>query len=146
MLSFYVFLYEYLKEEHCISTTPIIGYINDGTDDVMMSHAWLEYSGTKTDVSLGVTANPILWPTGEVIILDRVIYSGHNYSYHVSMTDAGLQTHYDMLKGPDSALVQQKAEEHLEMLARAKTPQSIRSYLDGAPAGLHYDELSSAIS
>ena len=97
-------------------------------------------------MSHGVTANSILWPTGEVIILDRVIYSGHNYSYHASLTDAGIQTHYDMLKGPDSALVQQKAEEHSAMLARAKTPQSIRSYFDGAPAGLHYDELSSAIS
>ncbi len=136
------FLYQYLKDKFNISTTPIIGYVNDGSDDVMISHAWLEYDGKKTDVSLGVTADHNICPVGDVIILDQIVHSGHKYSYHVTMTSAGLRYQTKALSGPHAEIARHKMDEHLVMQARAKVPASIRSYLEGAPAGLRYDELS----
>lgn len=121
------FLYQYLKDKFNISTSPIIGYVNDGK---------------KTDVSLGVTADHNIWPVGDVIILDQIVHSGHKYSYHVTMTSAGLRYQSKALSGPDAEIARHKMEEHLVMQARAKVPASIRSYLEGAPAGLRYDELS----
>jgi hypothetical protein len=58
------FLHEYIKNSHGIIVEPVIGYINDGTDELLISHAWLEFSGKKTDVSLAVTSRPDINPPG----------------------------------------------------------------------------------
>lgn len=136
------FLHEYLKNKHSIITTPIIGYVNDGTDDVMMSHAWLEFHGKKTDVSIAVTADPDMWPMGELIILDQVMKSGHKYTYHSEMTESGLQA---MMRMSNQKIVTHKMEEHAIMTARSKNPDLIRPYLDGDPNGRDYNRIAEII-
>jgi hypothetical protein len=42
--------------------------LNDGTDDIMISHAWLDYDGRKTDITLANTERPDIIPIGQVII------------------------------------------------------------------------------
>ncbi|RUX43488.1 hypothetical protein EOA33_29175 [Mesorhizobium sp. M4A.F.Ca.ET.050.02.1.1] len=135
------FLHEFLKDRHGIITVPIVGYVNDGTDDIMISHAWLEYEGKKTDVSLAVTARPDVSPAGELIILDRVVKGGHKYFYHREMTTAGLLQLQKMRMNGQQALVDHKMEEHSLMTARSTQTELIRSYLDGEPNGLTYEKI-----
>ena len=139
------FLHEYLKNKHGIITLPVIGYVNDGTDDVMISHAWLEYDGKKTDVSLAVTAHPDVSPAGELIILDQVVKGGHRYTDHSHMTTAGLLHLQKMRTTGHQAVVDHKLEEHLIMTARSKNPDLIRPHLDREPNGFVYDKIAELI-
>ncbi|WP_234839078.1 RlpA-like double-psi beta-barrel domain-containing protein [Sinorhizobium medicae] len=45
-------LQKYFSEKHGITTEAVVGYVNDGTDDIMISHGWLEYEGMKIDLGL----------------------------------------------------------------------------------------------
>lgn len=45
-------LQKYLEETHGIAAQAVVGYVNDGTDDIMISHGWLEYEGMKIDLGL----------------------------------------------------------------------------------------------
>jgi hypothetical protein len=74
------FLHLYLADKG-VQTVPVVGYINDGSDDIMISHAWLEFGGKKTDLTLGITEDPDLNPVGNVIILDQILFSGLTYTY-----------------------------------------------------------------
>ena len=139
------FMHEYLKEKHGVDTEPVIGYVNDGTDDIMISHAWLEYAGKKTDVSLAVTEHPEISPAGQLIVLDKVIKSGHRYSYHTQMTPAGLLAMERIRASGNSAIVDHKAAEHLTMVARAKNPNLIRAYLDAEPNGFDYEKITQIV-
>ena len=67
-----------------IDTTPVIGYVNDGTDDIFMSHAWLEHQGKKVDLALGQTQRPDLNVPGDVLVLDYPIRRARSYSYHLT--------------------------------------------------------------
>jgi hypothetical protein len=68
----------------------VVGYVNDGTDDIMISHAWLDYNGKKTDVTLANTERPDMTPVGQVIVLNRVVRNGHEYTYHLEQSPNGL--------------------------------------------------------
>ena len=46
------FLQEHLRRKHEIQTEVVVGWINDGQWEGAASHAWLEYHGKKTDISL----------------------------------------------------------------------------------------------
>lgn len=139
------FLRLYLCEKG-IATRPVIGYINDGTDDVLVSHAWLEFSGKKVDLTLGNTERPELNPIGEVIILDRAIRSGCKYSYQIEKSPAALAIEEDWLQRSDAAtIVIQKREEHLAMLARSANDKELRLFLDSAPDGFTFGELRAII-
>ena len=58
------FLCLYLWREHQVRTRAVVGFVCDETSPVQMSHAWLEFDGAKTDVSLTITEYPRYAPTG----------------------------------------------------------------------------------
>lgn len=140
------FLHEYILNSHGIIVEPVIGYINDGTDEVLISHAWLEFSGKKTDVSLAFTSRPEINPPGQLIYLDRVFGQGHVYSYHREMTEAGRAALEEFRINGNATLVDHKEREHSRMLAMAEDPSGIRTYLDSAPEGMTYEEIVARIS
>lgn len=140
------FLHEYIKNSHGILVEPVIGYVNDGTDDVLMSHAWLEFSGKKTDVSLAFTSRPDINPPGQLIYLDRVFGQGQVYSYHREMSETGRAALEKFRIAGNAALVDHKEREHSQMLAMAEDRSRIRAYLDSAPKGMTYEEIVARIS
>lgn len=140
------FLHEYIKNNHGIIVEPVIGYINDGTDEVLMSHAWLEFSGKKTDVSLAFTSRPEINPPGQLIYLDRVFGRGQVYSYHREMSEAGRAALEEFRITGNAAMVDHKEREHAGMLAMAEDHGRIRTYLDSAPKGMTYEEIVARIS
>jgi hypothetical protein len=139
------FLHLYLKDRG-ILTNPVVGYLNDGTDDVMVSHAWLELSGKKTDLTLGRTERPAVNPPGDILILDFPVRRGHGYTYHLEKTPEAIAVEEHWLREPDAAgLVRHKAAEHDRMLRLSADPIAMHAFLDAAPDGLTYARLASII-
>jgi hypothetical protein len=140
------FLHLHLLEKG-IKATPVIGYVNDGTDDVFMSHAWLDYEGKKTDLTLARAERPDLNPPGDILILDFPLRRAGKYTYHVTKSAAAFAVESEWLKDPRAAgVVRQKAAEHEAMEKRARSTEEMRVFLDRAPDGITYDRLTSIIS
>lgn len=140
------FLHEYIKNSHGFIVEPVIGYVNDGTDEVLMSHAWLEFSGKKTDVSLAFTSRPEINPPGQLIYLDRAFGRGQVYSYHREMSETGRAALEKFRTTGNAAMIDHKEREHAQMIAMAADRSGIRAYLDSAPKGMTYEEIVTRIS
>ncbi len=138
------FLYLYLKEKHGIVTHPVIGYVNDGTDEIYISHAWLEFNDKRIDVSLSVT-DPKTGPAGPMIILDRVMKEGHKYVYSLEIPATGLRTHEALRLTGSRDVLERKEKEHAEMCQRVNDDAAIRAYLDAEPSGFNYNKIASFI-
>lgn len=138
------FLYLYLKEKHGITASPVIAYVNDGTDHIFISHAWLEFNGKRTDVSLAVT-DPRIGLAGQLIILDRVFKSGHEYGYFHEIPEVGLKQNEALRLGGSRTLLERKEKEHAAMLKRVDDDDAIRSYLDAEPSGFDYQKMAALI-
>ncbi len=129
-----LFMKLYLEEVHQVSTSAVVGFVNDGTDDLYVSHAWLDYRGQVTDISLAAPQHPDIQPPGPVLIHGFEMWKGWRYSYHEHRPPLGLQAVQRLLNNPrDRPHVQQAEELHLTMVARAKSNDLIRAYLDSAP-------------
>ena len=140
------FLHLYLAEKDIV-TNPVIGYVNDGTDDVFMSHAWLEHGGKKTDLTLGRPERPELNPPGDILILDFPFRRAGKYTYHLTKSAEAVAVEANFLSDPRSApIVRHKVAEHEAMQQRAKSKDEMRSFLDAAPDGFTYDRFASIIA
>jgi hypothetical protein len=138
------FLTEFLRERHAIEVIPVVAFVNDGEDDVMASHAWIEFNGKKTDLSLTRTKHAGRQLTGSLLILDRDFSKGEaTYSYHLERDAAALAVIATLQADPQyGPFVQAKENEHAAMLAIARSPGLMRGYLDSAPDGLGYEALA----
>lgn len=140
LLSF--FLHQYLKREKGIETTVVVGWVNDGTTPLMISHAWLELEGKKTDITLTHTELPDSQLTGELIILDHVIYLGKvRYTYHRQRTTDAV-TVLQKIREEMPWAVDAKEAEHLQMEETSKSEAMIQKYLNAAPNDRNYDALA----
>lgn len=140
-------LEKYLAEAHGIASKTIVGYVNDGTDDIMISHAWLEFDGMKIDIGLHVVDRPDVTPPGAVIILDEAIWPGAaEYSYHLSRPPASMAVIDQILRNPSTAHVARwKEVEHADMLARSRDTDLRDIYLAGAPAQSSFASMTSVL-
>lgn len=138
------FLYLYLKEKHGVITSPVIAYVNDGTDDIFISHAWLEFNGKRIDVSLAIT-DPRIGVAGQLIILDRVMKAGHEYGYYREVPEAGLKENERLRLTGMRALLESKEKEHEAMCHRVNDDDAIRSYLDAEPNGFDFQKIASLL-
>lgn len=138
-------LHCFLKDELGIETEVVVGYVNDGTDDIMISHAWLEHAGLKTDLTIHRTEAHQF--QGPLLVCDQVLSSGNaTYTYYRQRTQAGLVEDMRMLADPGlAAIASHKAEEHQVMLVRAKNPVLMKAYLDSAPEDQGYEAMASVL-
>ncbi|MET4316269.1 hypothetical protein [Bradyrhizobium sp. RT5a] len=142
-LSFFLHLYLLSKG---VRTAPVVGYVNDGTDDIFMSHAWVAHEDKKTDVTLHRPERPHLNPAGDLLILDFPFRRAHKYSYHLTKSQAAIDLESELLKDPRGGMiVRHKAEEHVLMSRRAQSAEAMRAYLDSAPDGTTYNRFVSII-
>ena len=142
-----MFLHRYLADECGIETEPVVGYINDGTDDIFMSHAWLEVEGRKTDLTVHLTDRPDVQLPGALVILDHVLRPGRvTHSYHRELTPAAVTANVEMAKEPQlAALLAHKQREHQEMFARASDTKLMAAYLAAAPLEFGYAAMRASI-
>lgn len=131
-----------LRREHGIESDAVIGFVNDGTDDIMISHGWLEHNGRKVDIAL---ANPNHGQKpGPLLILDQRFqeHGTADYSYHRERGAAGDYAIQRLLTSdhPQArTIAQQKEGEHSFMTEVSKSEERIMEYLNGAPNGATYE-------
>jgi len=137
------FLSTYLRLEHSILAPAVVGYVHDGIGDLMASHAWIEFNGKKTDISLTITEQPSVQLQGQLIVLDEVLLDGHPYTYHREQNEAALEALKVVAADPRyGPLAARKDREHAMMLDVAADPERMLGYLDAAPDGFDYATLA----
>ncbi|WP_347403231.1 hypothetical protein [Limobrevibacterium gyesilva] len=142
-----LFLKLFLEQEHGTAANAVVGFVNDGTDELYASHAWLEFRGQRTDLTLCRPMSPEVQKRGQLVIHGRVIAEGWSrYTYHMHRPLEGLRVIQQMMSNPSTRpMVAEQEELHLRMVATAKNNTLIRAYLDGAPDGLTYDRIATAV-
>ncbi|MCB4805149.1 hypothetical protein QO001_005055 [Methylobacterium brachiatum] len=138
-----LFLKYHLEIVHGIVGTAVVGFVNDGTDDIDCSHAWFEFGGHMTDLGLVRPLNPQIQRAGPLIIHGREFRSGHRWNYQPTRSVAGLAQFAQLLADPKYAVKMRQADQlHRTMVATAQRNDLIRTYLDNAPDGGTYDVIA----
>ena len=142
-----MFLHRFLADEHGIATTPVVGYVNDGTDDIFMSHAWLDVAGRKVDLTLHLTEHQGVQLPGALLVLDHVLRPGQvSHSYYFEMSPAAEVANAIIAQDPRGAFIlRHKEQEHHEMALRAADPVLMADYLAKAPAEFGYAAMRAAL-
>jgi hypothetical protein len=131
------FLHELLQSQYRVATDLIVGWVNDGTWGGMASHAWVELGGKKIDISLVVTEYPDVQPSGDLIILDRVMRSGNaKYTYHRELSAAAAAHLRQIVSDGHITMeaIERKDQEHAHVLAMSRAPSGVRKFLDNGPS------------
>jgi gamma-glutamylcyclotransferase len=140
------FLAYYLKQRFGIDGTPMVGYVNDSTDDLFSSHAWYEMDGRVTDLAISRPLNPDFQRRGPLTILGRELQPGWRWTYHAKRSVEGERAIVELLQDPRARQAVQDGEDlHQMMFNVASSQERIRTYLDGAPDGLTFEVLASRI-
>jgi hypothetical protein len=142
-----LFLKLFLEHEHAINGEAVIGFVNDGTDDLYMSHAWFEFHGQRTDLTLCRPLHPDMQKPGSLVIQGRVVVKGwKSYTYHQQRPREGVSLINKMMSNPTTRqmLIKQK-DLHLRMSTTAQNNALIKLYLDGAPDGISYDAIAERV-
>ncbi|MFL9709346.1 hypothetical protein [Methylobacillus sp. Pita1] len=142
------FLYLYLKRELGIYTNPVVGYVNDGESELMISHAWLEYEGKIIDITITRTEVPEIQIEGSLLILDHEWKKGKGkYSYHYDKTDFAKQADSDLAQSEfGRKALRVKEDEHLRMHEMMSNDDEIEKYLNSAPHPQSYISFSKVLS
>ena len=140
------FLKAALEKEYGIKSNAVIGYVNDGTDDVFISHAWLEYNNKKTDLTLTNVTSGL--SRGALLILDKKFQDHRmtDYTYHLQMTDEAKAEIQNIIENGGQAIVFRKEKEHNFMLDICESTDKIIEFLNTEPRGINYEKLLSIAS
>jgi len=142
------FLQEHIRLKHGIQTEVVVGWVNDGEWDGAASHAWLEYHGKKTDISLHKTSQSASQPPGDLIVLDQVVKCGEcTYTYWKELPLAAEVKLRQMSNSfPEVAkLIAHKAKEHARILSLANLPNGAERYFSDAPPKCTYEYLARVV-
>ncbi|WP_150428101.1 hypothetical protein [Dechloromonas sp. CZR5] len=142
------FLQEHLRRKHEIQTEVVVGWINDGQWEGAASHAWLEYHGKKTDISLHKTSHPDSQPPGDLIIIDHVVKRGEcAYTYWTDLPAAAEQELRCMRNESQelAGIVAHKDREHARIHELSKLPDGANQYFRDAPPQCSYEYLARVV-
>lgn len=139
------FLKRYLKKEKNIDVDVVVGWVGEDSWDGVASHAWVEFKGKKIDIALNNTARPDIVPTGDFILLDRVIRKGGTtYSYHRDIPGYAQRALADMATRPETAAsLRETHANHARMSSMVDDNNAIDEYLNTVPTGGNYEQLVS---
>lgn len=138
------FLKRYLKKEKNIDVDVVVGWVGEDSWDGVASHAWVEFNGKKVDVALNNTEHPEFVPTGDFILLDRVMRKGGTtYSYHLDIPEKSKKSLAEMAKEPETAAdLKVTHARHASMLSMVNDDEAIDDYLRSVPTGGNYEQLA----
>ncbi len=141
-----LFMKLFLEQEHGIVADAVIGFVNDGTDKLYSSHAWVEFEGKQTDLTLCRPLSPEVQRRGPLTIHGRVITGGWRYSYHRDRPPEGLLVVEQLMSDPSTRpMIIESEQLHSRMLILSKDNGLARAYLDDAPDGRTYGVIARAI-
>jgi hypothetical protein len=141
-----LFLKYYLQHRHNLQGEAIIGYVNDGTDQLYSSHAWFTFRSRVTDLAISRPLHPDLQKAGPLVIHGQEIRTGWRWTYHKTRPPEGEIQTRQLLLDPSVGRQMREAEDlHQAMAATAKNDDLIRAYLDRAPDGLTYEIIAARL-
>jgi hypothetical protein len=136
-----------LQYRHNIQGEAIVGYVNDGTDQLYSSHAWFMFRDKMTDLAISRPLRPELHKPGPLVIHGQQLRPGWRCTYHKTRPPEGEIQIERLLSDPSVGPQMRDAKDlHLLMAATAKNDALIRAYLDRAPDGLTYDVTAARLS
>jgi len=141
------FLEYYLMRECGIEGRTVVGFVNDGTDDLYGSHAWYVFREKMTDIALCRPQHPHLQPAGPLVVHGREITPGRaRYSYHTERPPVGRAALLRLLEDPEKREAAGFAEQlHERVSSLPGDYEAIAEYLSGAPAGMDYVTMAHAL-
>jgi hypothetical protein len=142
------FLREYLKREKGINVKMVVGWVTDDSWEGAISHAWIEYGGRKTDISLWHTEFPEHQLPGSVII--------HDFDFRRGVTDYTYQRELPQSSRDYLDLASRNAEfghqykhketEHLMIKGLAEKAGGATEYFSSAPTEMKYETLAEVLT
>ena len=139
-----MFLGFHLYFKYDIQAEVVIGYVNDGTDDLYASHAWIETDERITDVAISRPQHPHLQKSGPLLIIGTTINSGWNgYTYHREVPAAGVEEIEKMRADPSFRSQYIEREKLIRtMTVMARYPTTQLKFLNNDPEGMSYDQMA----
>ena len=120
------FLRQYLRLERGIDARAVVGFIREGREPLMQPHAWLDFGGKKTDLSLVLKPVP-----GDLIVLDEIWVRGEvSCTYHREQSSEAKARAEEVRQGSreGAAEIGRKELEHREMLVLAASDEEIWAF------------------
>jgi hypothetical protein len=141
------FLREYLKREKKIDVEMVVGWLTDDSWEGGISHAWIEYKGKRTDISLWCTEHPDVQLPGAAIIQDFKYRNGiAEYAYHRELPVSARAYLDNAAKDAAfGAAYRHKDAEHLKIKCLAEKDGGADEYFSNAPIGMRYEDLARAM-
>jgi hypothetical protein len=142
------FLRLYLKERFGLDGKAVIGFVNDGTDNLYSSHAWYKFRGRITDLAISAPLHPEVQLRGPLTIHGIEFEPGHPWTYHRQRPDIGNEMMAQFLSECDLATaraLQELEAQHRRLTLFATNDALIRNYLDGCTDGWTYSEIAAAM-
>lgn len=138
------FLKRYLKKQRDIDVKVIVGWVGEDSWLGVASHAWVEFDGRRIDISLTRTEDPQTLPTGDFILLDRVVLQGcATYRYYREIPEQAKEAMIQLALAPESAATSKLVHgRHRQMLAMVDDEAAIDRYLDSVAGGMDYRSLA----
>ncbi|HCN47048.1 MAG TPA: hypothetical protein DIT18_16495 [Pseudomonas sp.] len=138
------FLKRYLKKERDIDVKVVVGWVGEDSWRGVASHGWVEFGGRRIDISLTRTEDPQTLPTGDFILLDRVVLQGRAaYRYYREIPEQAKEAMIQLALNPESAATSKLAHgRHRQMLAMVDDEAAIDRYLDSVAGGMDYRSLA----
>jgi hypothetical protein len=113
----------------------VVGFVNDGTDDLCPSHAWLALCRPMHELA-----------PGPLLIHGIEFRPGHRWTYHRDRPEAGTWEIQRLLRDQAAVEFVRDAEEtHHRMVATVRDDRTIREYLDAAPDGWTFAKMAASI-
>jgi hypothetical protein len=126
---FAFFLRRFLKEEFGIQVDMVVGWVLTEIS-IPIPHAWIEFKGKKTDISMGAAKKPNGDFAAPVIIHDFVFRAGgFNLSYVKEISHADRTTHVEASNDPNFGPAYREYDEtHRQILAWHASPTGTTDY------------------
>lgn len=142
------FLREYLKRERDIAVEMVVGWVTDSSWSGAISHAWIEYGGKKTDISIWNTEHPEAQLPGAVLLHDFVYRRGQTtYTYHHVLPESARQfLHIAASDTEFGALYRHKEAEHSNIKQLASRSSGAVEYFSNAPTEMRYESLATMLA
>lgn len=137
------FLREYLAREKAVGVEMIVGWITDESWEGATSHAWIEHEGKKTDISLWLTERPEIQLRGSVLINEFEFLKGLvTHVYHKDFPESAKPFLQTISENAElKSVIEQKANEHLQIKKLSEESAGADDYFRGAPASMKYEAL-----
>jgi hypothetical protein len=138
------FLHHYLANLYAINGEIIVGFVNNGEDNIYRSHAWFLYENQPTDLAISRLGGVGSDQAGPLLIHGFEVKPGKKkWEYHRARPSGSVLAVQELVPDPEDTDAVRHAEElHMHLANVALNSSMVRAYLDQAPDKMDYMALT----